>query len=48
MFDVALICTKCWEGEKKHPAYKKAACAESTAIRDGDLNFRGIGYPDKK
>jgi len=48
MFDVTLICIKCWECEKRDPAYANAAAAERSAVKDGDFNFKGIGYPDKK
>jgi hypothetical protein len=48
MFDVALICMECWEGEKQHPSYKTASDAERSAIKNGDLNFKGIGYTNEK
>ena len=48
MFDVSLICNQCWEYEKQDPAYKNAVAAEISAVKSGDFNFKGIGYPDKK
>jgi hypothetical protein len=44
MFDVSLICITCSDTEKKHPDYEKARSAEQEAVRQGDYNFKGIGW----
>lgn len=46
MFDVALICLPCVELERTHPDYPRACDAESDALKKGDTNFKGIGYPN--
>ena len=46
-FDTSVLCMRCIEEEKKHPDYPKAAAAELAAIRRGDMNFPGIGWPGK-
>ncbi len=43
-FNTDCICLKCAEAEKTHPDYQKAVDAEISAIRNGNLNFKGIGY----
>ena len=43
-FNMDCICLECAEAEKQHPDYQKAVEAEIAAIRNGDLNFEGIGY----
>ncbi len=45
MFDVALVCMTCHKAEMKHPDYKKAHEAEFKAVKAGNRNFKGIGYP---
>jgi hypothetical protein len=45
MFDVSLICMDCAATEKIHPEYSKAQKAECDAIKKGNTNFEGIGYP---
>ena len=44
MFDVALICFNCRDGEKNHPDYLQAVEAENDAVKRGEFNFPGIGY----
>ena len=46
-FDTSAICMKCAEEERKHPDYRMAADAELAAVRSGDRNFEGIGWPGK-
>ena len=46
MFDVSLICMKCKEAERKHPRYEAALAAEEYAVKRGDRNFEGMGYPE--
>ena len=41
------ICTKCAEEERQHPDYQLAADAELAAVRSGNRNFAGIGWPGK-
>lgn len=48
MFDCALICMACHEGEMKHPDYEKARQAEADAVKAGNLNYSGIGYTIKE
>ena len=45
MFDVSLICMQCHDAERHHPGYQKARDAELKALKQGDRNFKGIGYP---
>lgn len=45
MFDTSMICIDCKAKEKQHPDYTKARDAELEAVRNGDLNFPGIGLP---
>lgn len=46
MFDVTLICMDCVDAEQNHPRYKEARDAETKALKRGELNFKGIGYPE--
>lgn len=46
-FNEDTLCMKCIEEEKNHPDYEKAAAAELEAVRRGDMNFPGIGWPGK-
>ncbi len=48
MFSTECICMKCSKEEHRHPDYSKAADAEQEAIRNGNHNFPGIGWPGKK
>lgn len=48
MFSTECICMKCSEEEHRHPDYRKAADAEQEAIRNGNHNFPGTGWPGKK
>ncbi len=48
MFDVALICMVCYESEKKSPRYKEAHDADCKAIKEGNYNFKGIGWKKAK
>ena len=47
-FNRDVLCIDCSEAEKRHPDYKAAADAELAALRRGDTNFPGIGYPGPK
>ena len=46
-FNTDAICMKCAEEERQHPDYKLAADAELAAVRSGNRNFEGIGWPGK-
>ena len=44
-FDTTLICMTCAEIEEAHPDYEYAHDTETEAVRRGDLNFEGVGWP---
>lgn len=44
-FDTSIICVKCFKKELRHPDYERARNAENEAVRNGIMNFRGIGLP---
>ena len=46
-FNTDVLCQKCIEEERSHPDYEKAAEAELAAVRRGNTNFSGIGWPGK-
>ncbi len=46
-FNTDVLCQKCIEEEKRHPDYEKAAAAELAAVRAGERDFPGIGWPGK-
>ena len=46
-FNTDVLCMKCIEEERNHPDYEKAVAAELEAVRRGDYNFPGIGWPGK-
>lgn len=43
-FNEDCICMDCAEKEREHPRYKQAVEAEMEAVRNGDYNFKGIGF----
>ena len=47
-FDTSCLCLDCEREERQHPDYQKAADAELAAVRRGNMNFPGIGWPGKK
>ena len=47
-FDTSALCFDCLEEERQHPDYQKAVDAELAALRSGNRNFEGIGWPGKK
>ena len=47
-FNTDCICLECAEAEKQLPDYQKAVKAELEEILKGNLNFGGIGLPEKK
>ena len=44
-FNTDCLCPECIEVERQHPDYRKAADAEMEAVRRGERNFPGIGWP---
>lgn len=44
-FNTEIICLDCKDREKRHPQYAEADRAETTAVRNGNLNYPGIGAP---
>lgn len=44
-FNTDLICMGCDAAERKHPDYDQACRVEADAVRHGDYNFPGIGWP---
>lgn len=47
MFNEDCICMECKEAERKKPEYTAAVEADHEQIRNGNYNFKGIGYPEK-
>jgi hypothetical protein len=46
-FNTQALCMDCLEEERQHPDYQKAMDAELAALRAGNRNFEGIGWPGK-
>ena len=46
-FNTDVLCQRCIEEERNHPDYEKAAAAELAAVRAGERDFPGIGWPGK-
>ena len=46
-FNTDCLCVQCEQEERQHPDYGKAVDAELAAVRAGDTNFPGIGWPGK-
>ena len=46
-FNTQALCMDCLEEERQHPDYQKAVDAELAALRAGNRNFEGIGWPGK-
>lgn len=44
-FNTDCLCSECAEAERRHPDYRKAADAELEAVRRGDRNYPGVGWP---
>lgn len=47
MFNEQTICLECAEKEMQRPAYKDAVEADHEAIKQGNYNFKGIGWKDE-
>ena len=46
-FNTDALCHECLEEERQHPDYQKAVDAELAALRSGNRNFAGLGWPGK-
>ena len=46
-FDTSALCFDCLAEERQHPDYQKAGDTELAALRSGNRNFEGIGWPGK-
>ena len=44
-FSGELICLDCSEAEEAHPDFDFAHDTETEAVKRGDLNFPGVGWP---
>lgn len=44
-FNTDIICPDCIKKEEKHPLYQYAKDVEHIHVLNGDLNYKGIGYP---
>ena len=47
MFNEDCICMKCSSEERKKPEFKQAVEADVEQIKQGNYNFKGIGYSEK-
>ncbi len=47
MYNEDCICIKCKEEERKRSDYRKAVDADNEQIRNGNYNFKGIGYTEE-
>jgi hypothetical protein len=45
MFNEDIICMPCRDKEAAHPKYQEAVEAEAVMVRNGIMNFKGIGKP---
>jgi hypothetical protein len=43
MFNTQTICMICKDAETKRADYRQAVDAETTAIKQGNFNYKGIG-----
>ena len=46
-FNTDALCHECLEAESQHPDFQKAVDAELAALRPGNRNLAGIGWPGK-
>lgn len=46
-FDTARLCQACQAEEEAHPDFQYARDVEHQAVRDGDTNFPGVGWPGR-
>ena len=46
-FNTDALWHECLEAERQHPDYQKAVDAELAALRSGNRNVAGLGWPGK-
>lgn len=46
-FNEDCLCMSCIQKEREHKDYKTAVEAEIEAVKNGNYNFKGIGFPEK-
>ena len=44
-FNTDTICQSCQKQEEAHPDYAYAKAVEHEAVKNGDYNFPGVGWP---
>jgi hypothetical protein len=44
-FNTETLCLPCKEAERRHPDFPLAEAVEIAAVKLGNYNFEGIGYP---
>ena len=44
-FDTKMTCDICCDREKEHPDYTYARGVESEEVRNGNFNYKGVGFP---
>lgn len=45
-FNTQMICPRCEMTERKHPKFKEARDEEFAQVKNGNLNYEGIGLPN--
>lgn len=48
MFNMDDLCMNCKAEEEQHPDYEEAKRIELAAVKRGDFNFPGVGWPGKE
>jgi len=46
-FNTQMLCSECSAEEARHPDYEYARTVEGEAVRGGDYNYPGVGWPGK-
>jgi hypothetical protein len=44
IFNMQTICMDCKKKEEQRPDYQKAVDKENQQVKNGNYNFKGIGY----
>lgn len=44
-FNTDNLCEECQKQEESHPDYDYAKWVENEAVKEGDTNFPGVGWP---
>lgn len=47
-FNTDILCLPCKEAERLHPDFPLAEAVEIEAVKRGNYNFEGIGYPGRQ